>query len=362
MVSASISPGVGLRPAPRTDILPAYCREVGFVDDSANQNRDRGAIDAVVSWVDGSDPKHAAKRRAAMAGASLPSATSIPGGKDGTRFAATGEVEYCILGIRRHCPWIRTIHVVTDEQTPGFLTPERQRELGVRMVDHKHVFRGYEWALPVFNSRAIETTLHRIDGLAERFVYFNDDVFVLRDTGPEEFFEKDGVVLRGEWRALKTFGRMRTLISSLANHVALRLFGVVRSVAVLAQIRAAQLAGMKGRFLEAPHVPFPIRRDTLADFFARHPAVFEKNIGFRFRDMEQFVTAPLAQHLEIAAGRFRHSQAKDYVLICFNRDSAEAIERKISEVESSAPRFLCLQGLERATPSQRSRLHAVLMA
>jgi hypothetical protein len=316
-------------------------------------------IDAVISWVDGNDPAHAARREAAMASAPR-SWTAIPGGKAGTRFADSGELAMCVGGIRRHMPWVRTIHVLCDAQVPAFLATEAERaRWGVRLVDHAHLFRGYEWALPTFNSRTIETTLHRIEGLSERFVYFNDDMLVMRDSGPEEFFLDDGVVLRGKWLPLRRFGRARMLLSALANRLA-ALRGQVRSVAVLAKYRAAQLAGFTDTYLDAPHCPYPIRRSTLAAYFDANPAVFERNIRYKFRDMDQFVTAPLSHHLEIARGTYRHCPDDDYVLVCFNRDSPVKIEAGIARIESREPRFACLQGFERATPRQRERLLAVL--
>ena len=42
--------------------------------------------------------------------------------------------------------------------------------------------------LPVFNSNAIEANLHLIPELADRFVYFNDDMLVLKPAPLERFF------------------------------------------------------------------------------------------------------------------------------------------------------------------------------
>ena len=42
--------------------------------------------------------------------------------------------------------------------------------------------------LPTFHSNAIELNLHRIEGLAEHFVLFCDDMFLLRPIPPEYFF------------------------------------------------------------------------------------------------------------------------------------------------------------------------------
>jgi hypothetical protein len=60
------------------------------------------------------------------------------------------------------------------------------------VVDHRELFadRG---KLPTFNSHAIESQLHHIDGLAEHFVYFNDDFFLGRPVSPKLFFHANGV-------------------------------------------------------------------------------------------------------------------------------------------------------------------------
>ena len=46
--------------------------------------------------------------------------------------------------------------------------------------------------LPTFNSNAIEMNMHKIKGLSEQFVYFNDDMFLTNKVFPEDFF-KDGL-------------------------------------------------------------------------------------------------------------------------------------------------------------------------
>ncbi len=43
--------------------------------------------------------------------------------------------------------------------------------------------------LPTFSSHPIELNLHRIKGLSERFVYFNDDTFLIRPVLQEDFFK-----------------------------------------------------------------------------------------------------------------------------------------------------------------------------
>lgn len=312
-------------------------------------------IDAVVTWVDGGDARHVAKRNGELAKLSRMSPTAIPGGRSETRFSDNGELQYSIASIRSFMPWIRTIFLLTDDQRPGFATASFCERHDVRVVDHTEVFRGHEEALPTFNSQSIETAMHRIRGLADRFVYFNDDVFVLAPTGPEQFFDGNRIILRGDWAPLPRFGPARMLLSSAFNHVASWL-GIVRSMAVLPQYRAAQLAGFSDRVLLAPHTPHPLRKRTLRDYFDLNPRAFSENIRHKFRDMQQFVPVGLANHLELASGTAVHSPKKDHALICFNRDSDTTLERKLDALEAGTDRFLCVQGLENAKPEFQSRV------
>ena len=43
--------------------------------------------------------------------------------------------------------------------------------------------------LPTFSSHVLELNMHRIPGLADHFIYFNDDVYLSAPTGPEDFFQ-----------------------------------------------------------------------------------------------------------------------------------------------------------------------------
>jgi len=116
-----------------------------------------GPIDGVITWVDGSDPEHRQKRRAAEHAAGGDIGQPIPAGTDPTRFIDNGELRYCLASLHRFAPWLRRIHLITDNQCPAFLDEALQRHYRVTIVDHREVFRDYEWALPTFNSRSIAT-------------------------------------------------------------------------------------------------------------------------------------------------------------------------------------------------------------
>ena len=229
-------------------------------------------VDAVVAWVDGSDPKHEAKRQEWLARESgrLIKKAAIP-----LRFSDNGELRYCLRSIRNHAPWISTIYLITDAQTPNFLDRHAAAALGVRIVDHKTVFRHRAHFLPTFNSCAIETMMWQIPDLSERFIYFNDDMFFCGVLQPNDFFRDDKVVLRGrkvDWTTRPTrdaHGRAQRLGATLAG------------------------SDLRHGLLEA-HVPYPVRRSVMQSLAARLPDEFDRNAAQRFREHGTFT--PIAMH------------------------------------------------------------------
>jgi hypothetical protein len=99
------------------------------------------------------------------------------------RFRECGLLKYWFRGVEKFAPWVRKVHFVTCGQRPEWLNTEHPK---LHLVDHKDYIP--EQFLPCFNSSLIEIYLHRIPGLAEKFVYFNDDFFITRAIKEERFF------------------------------------------------------------------------------------------------------------------------------------------------------------------------------
>ena len=132
-------------------------------------------IDIVLTWVDGGDPAWRAQR-AQYCGEGL--ADDRP-----ERYRDWDLLRFWFRGVERFAPWVRRVHFVTWGHLPPWLNTAHPRLHITRHGD----FMPPE-ALPTFNSNAIEVYLHRIPGLSERFVYFNDDILLLRPVAPEDFF------------------------------------------------------------------------------------------------------------------------------------------------------------------------------
>lgn len=134
-------------------------------------------IDIVIPWVDGSDPEWQEEfRKYAAKEMGRDSNTEI-------RYRDWDNLQYLFRGIEKFAPWVRKVHFVTTGQKPKWLNVNAPKLNFVRHQD----FIPQEF-LPTFSVRPIELNLHRIEGLAEQFVYFNDDYFLLRPVRPERFF------------------------------------------------------------------------------------------------------------------------------------------------------------------------------
>lgn len=133
-------------------------------------------IDFVIAWVDGSDPAWRAEK-AHYKGEPL--------GEDdrNVRYRDWDNLHYWFRGVEKYAPWVNKVHLLTWGHVPQWLQLEHPK---LHVVNHKD-FIPAEY-LPTFSSHPIELNMHRIPGLAEQFVYFNDDFFLTAPVEPTDFF------------------------------------------------------------------------------------------------------------------------------------------------------------------------------
>lgn len=314
-------------------------------------------IDAVVIWVDGNDPAHRAKLDRHLATIGRRPVSAAP-----TRFGSVGEIDYCVMSLLRFAPFFRRIHIVTDAQRPAVLDaasawPDALRER-LALVDHRDIFAGHEQHLPTFCSRSIETMVHRVPGLAEHFVHFNDDFLLIKAISPEEFFVDGKPLLRGHYAPMPETRWTRRL-RDWWRRVRPPRPGMTRAGALDAQALAARTAGFADRFFAVGHRPYPMRRSTLERYFAAHPEVMEHNISFRLRDPAQFTPTSLANHLELRAGTAVISKTDSLVYV--KPASQRAALRRLQAAERQPTKiFACIQSLDEAEPRMQREIIAWL--
>ena len=144
-------------------------------------------VDVVYTWVDGSDPAWRKRRDAALRegeGAPLHDLAA-----NESRFTSRDELRYSLRSLEMYAPWVRRVFLVTDDQVPAWLDVDHPR---LSVVSHADLF-GSRGRLPTFNSHAIESQLHHIDGLAENYLYLNDDFFFGRPVEPSLFMLGNGL-------------------------------------------------------------------------------------------------------------------------------------------------------------------------
>ena len=132
-------------------------------------------IDFVIMWVDGNDPlwqKEKAKY-------------DTKSNADGTiyRYRDWDLLEFWFRAVEKYAPWVNKIHFVTWGHIPKWLNVEHPK---LNIVNHKDFIP--EEYLPTFSANSIELNLHRIKGLAENFVLFNDDVYLIDKVSENDFF------------------------------------------------------------------------------------------------------------------------------------------------------------------------------
>ncbi|MDO5292851.1 MAG: stealth family protein [bacterium] len=140
---------------------------------------DNNKIDFVIIWVDGNDPKWQAEKN-------LYDQSNDKGDSTEVRYRSWDNLQYWFRGVEKFAPWVNKIHFVTWGHLPEWLDVTNPK---LNIVNHKDYIP--EEYLPTFNANTIELNLHRIEGLAEQFVYFNDDMFITNHVKPTDFF-KDG--------------------------------------------------------------------------------------------------------------------------------------------------------------------------
>lgn len=134
-------------------------------------------IDFVMIWVDGNDPEWR-REKAKYDGSVITTSNSE------VRFRDWDNLQYWFRSVEKFAPWVNKIHFVTWGHLPPWLDTTNPK---LNIVKHSDYIP--EEYLPTFSSHTIELNLHRIEGLAEQFVYFNDDIFLTAPVKPEDFFK-----------------------------------------------------------------------------------------------------------------------------------------------------------------------------
>ncbi len=174
-------------------------------------------IDLVYLWVDSGDPEWLVKKNEWLVKDEKTPANSAVA-KD-CQFVSNDELRYSLRSVELFAPWVRRIHIVTDDQVPEWLDTSHPK---IHMVSHRDIMPAD--ILPTFNSSAMEFYLQNIEGLSEHFIFANDDMLFAKPVTPGFFFDGEGrPIVRLKEEKVKKHASF-----SLYANMLLRMQGLVR--------------------------------------------------------------------------------------------------------------------------------------
>lgn len=305
-------------------------------------------IDFVVLWVDGNDPAWQTEK-AKYQGVTLNDSNSA------NRFRDWGLMPYWFRAVEKFAPWVRTVYFVTCGHIPPFLNTDSPKLRHIRHTD----FMPPD-ALPTFSSHALEMNLHRIPDLSEHFVYFNDDMFLLRPMSKEHFF-RDGlpctyggeypIELTGEigiWQhaAVNDLGIVnahfdkRTQVAQFAKKYANPAYRWQDNVRTKAaeKLFPNYFTGFKNL-----HAPAAYLKSTFDAVWEAEPELLRRTTGHRFRSADD-VNQWLCLWWQVASGQF----------VPFNTDNVvssvdgQTVDGLCEIIESRSHDMICLNDPEKA--------------
>ncbi|WOF24212.1 stealth family protein [Microbacterium betulae] len=238
-------------------------------------------VDIVFSWVDGSSDdfqRERAKR--------LNAYVVGDGDAHAARFRQVDELRYALRSVHLFAPWIRRIYIATDSPAPRWLVDHPK----VRIVRSEEFFADPS-VLPTHNSHAVEAQLHRIPGIAEHFLYSNDDMFFGRPVRPELFFTPAGLTKFVECGVRIGVGPARASRSGHDN---------------AARVNRDLLRERFGRIItrDLQHCATPHSREVMGELEREFPDEFARTTAARFRSATDVsVTNSLYHYYAAMTGR-----------------------------------------------------------
>jgi hypothetical protein len=277
-------------------------------------------VDVVFTWVNDSDPHWQALYRQAMG---APPSEQEDDAHSIDRFMNRDELMYSLRSIAEFAPWVRKVFVVTNCAPPDWIDVDGETLV---WVDHREIIP--ERFLPTFSSHAIESRLQHVPGLADHFLYFNDDFFLMRQTSAVDFFHGNGL-----------------------SRAFLEPYGVVSGEVAEGDPDYLNAARNGKRLLEDTfeksatnlhkHTPYALRRDVLLEMEERFATSINPTTARAFRTAEDISTVSfLYHHYAFLTGRAAYS-GRNAALI---KAQTPRYEKKLQRILSGrgVPFSLCL--------------------
>lgn len=170
----------------------------------------RHDIDFVVTWVDGNDSEWQKQKNEYEQNVEKK-------GNGEERYRDWDQFMYWFRSVEKYAPWVNNVYLITWGHVPKWLNTEYSK---LKIIRHEE-YMPKEY-LPTFNSTVIELNMFRISELSEKFVYFNDDMYLTKPVTPNDFFEGDLPKYCSNIEQIKNYGYNGPFV-----HQSLSVMGVI---------------------------------------------------------------------------------------------------------------------------------------
>jgi hypothetical protein len=297
------------------------------------------AIDIVYLWVDGNDSVWRAKRRSAASqlSASHRDAMAQHGNVEG-RYRDNEELRYNLRALEKFFPAHGHVYVVTDAQTPAWL----QSSEHLTVVDHQDLIPAQH--LPTFDSSHIESYIHRIPHLSERYFYLNDDVMFGAPVHVDDWFFDDGfyVAWSDEPQVGDTPLEQNGNVLENASKMSRAWFNAKAQDASNANTQVRTVAQTYQHiFRTFAHSPRPMRKSLLWDLEDLAPDLFSMVRSTVFRTWDKpTIVSDFVLRWALATGQAR---VKDYAHLYVSSGDTQQ-SKVLEQLEASAGQlaFFCI--------------------
>lgn len=287
-------------------------------------------IDFVILWVDGNDPEWQREKQKYE--------EKEKGDKRNIRFRDWDILHFWFRSVEKFAPWVNKIHFVTWGHLPKWLNINHPK---LNIVKHEDFLDKKN--LPVFNSRAIEINLHRIPGLAEQFVYFNDDMFITKPVTKEDFFKNGlprdvaipnptpstqrlgiGCAISNNMEIINTrFNKRKSIKRNF-----FKWYNLKYRKHLLASICMIPWSNFAS-FLST-HIPHSYLKSTFEEVWKKEEEILKKTSASKFRNKEN-VNQWLMRYWQLAAGKFEPRSINDGKNFMLGDDNQGAINAIINQ-------------------------------
>ena len=271
-------------------------------------------VDIVYLWVDGSDPvwrsrRHQARQqRTPTCHQDLAAYSDVEG-----RFRDNDELRFSLRSLEQFFPDHGHVYLVTDQQTPHWLCSHPR----LTVIDHRDLIPSA--SLPTFDSGHIESYIHRIPNLSERYFYFNDDVILGAPLQLQDWFFEGGVYVGWSQEAQVSDEALQPGSTALEN-------ACRRSIAWLrAEAAALNQAPYTGDFRTFSHAPRPMLKSVLTTLEDIAPELFESVRSTVFRNWEH--PTLVSDFVLRWSLKYGFAKVKDYRFDHVSTGEPDAIER-----------------------------------